>query len=156
MTGWVPWLAQVTGLGGGELAPPTASKATTLLANDAALVVLAGLCLTLLFAPWAVRIWRKTGRRHRKFKGLADLAVPRPAGLPGAVALPRPLAAPGAPSSPFQRVTTTTQAPAPPAKSATRASRRRVRAHRPRNPTLAELGGLPPLRPAPDTPPAAP
>ena len=156
MTGWVPWLAQVNGLGGGELVPPTASKATTLLANDAALVVLAGLCLTLLFAPWAVRIWRNTGRRHRKFKDLADLAVPRPAGLPGAVALPRPLAAPGAPSSPFQRITTTTQPPAPPAAAAARASRRRVRAHRPRNPTLAEIGGLPPLRPASGSPPAAP
>ena len=134
MTGWVPWLAQITGLGGGELVPPTASKATTLLANDAALVVLAGLCLTLLFAPWAVRIWRKSGRRQRRYKRVAAAAAP------GGTNSSLPLAPP---------------TPLPPESSAARSSRRRVRANRPRNPTLAEVGGLPPLRPDPPSPSAS-
>lgn len=151
MTGWVPSLAQTTPLGDDGVPTPSGSKITTLLANDAALVVLAGLFLTLLLAPWAARYWRRTGRRHRKFKGLDNLARPRTLANHGAVA------APDAPGSPLQRVASPPPpAPAPPARTTARSTRRRVRAHRPRNPTLAEIGGLPPLRPDPDSPPAAP
>ena len=155
MTRWVPWLAQLNPLGDDGLATLANSTATTLLANNAALVVLAGLCLTLLFARWAARLWRKAGRRRRKFKGLSNLAIPRADRLHSALAIPN------GPGASLKRVTAPPpQAPAPaPARrpaSASRASRRRVRAHRPRNPTLAEIGGLPPLRPASDSPPAAP
>ena len=134
MNGWVPWLAQINGLGGGELAPPTASKSTTLLANDALLIILAGLGLTLLFVPWAIRIWRKTGRRQRRYKRVAAAAAPDGTTSSATLAPPTP----------------------PPESSASRSSRRRVRAQRPRNPTLAEMGGLPPLRPDPNAPPASP
>ena len=140
-----------------RVATPTNSKGTTLLANDALLVVLAGLFLTLLLAAWAARYWRKTGRRQGKFKGLEQLGVPgagAPAGAravsSGPGALLKPVTAPPPP------VPVPVPAPARHPSSATRASRRRVRAHRPRNPTLAEIGGLPPLRPDPDAPPATP
>ncbi len=161
MTGWVPSLAQATPLGDDRVPTPSGSKITTLLANDAALVVLAGLFLTLLLAPWAARYWRRTGRRHRKFKGLEHVGIPAAVATPGALAVPRPLAVSSGPGTSSKPVAApprpTPPAPAPaPAKSASRASRRRVRAHRPRNPTLAEIGGLPPLRPDPDSPPAAP
>ena len=124
MTGLAPLLAQVNDL---ETAarPLPAGKATSLLANDAMLVIFGGVCLTLLFVPWAVRIWRNTGRRHRKYKRLA--AADTPAGAPA-----KPSAQP-----PFDK-------------------RRRDRGQRPRNPTLAEVGGLPPLRPGETPPPARP
>ncbi len=148
MTGWVPSLAQTTPLGDDGVPTPSGSKITTLLANDAALVVLAGLFLTLLLAPWAARYWRRTGRRHRKFKGLEHVGSPGAPAIASRSSFPPATAAAAAPAP--------TPAPRPAHAPASRASRRRSRAHRPRNPTLAEIGGLPPLRPDPDSPPAAP
>ena len=62
MTGWVPSLAQATPLGDDRVPTPSGSKITTLLANDAALVVLAGLFLTLLLAPWGKAQCRRRTR----------------------------------------------------------------------------------------------
>lgn len=124
MSGWVPLLAQVNDLEAAA-GPLPAGKSTSLLAGDAILIIFGGLCLTLLCVPWAVRIWRNTGRRHRKYKRVA--APDGPAG-----------------------------APTQPATQPLFGKRHRERGQRPRNPTLAEVGGLPPLRPEGTPPPALP
>ena len=117
MTGWAPLLAQLNDLEAGRGRP--------LLAGDALLIIVVGICLTLLLVPWAVHIWRRTGRRKRKYKRLA---------------------------APDGRV----ESPAKPESHAPFGERQRSRGHRPRNPTLAEVGGLPPLRPEGTPPPALP
>ena len=125
MTGWVPLLAQLNDLDAETGRSLPAAKSTSLLAGDALLIIVVGICLTLLLVPWAVHIWRRTGRRQRKYKRLA---------------------------APDGRV----ESPAKPESRALFGERQRSRGHRPRNPTLAEVGGLPPLRPEGTPPPALP
>lgn len=106
MKGWAPLLAQVNEIEVAGGRPLPGAKGTSPVAFDALLIVFCGVCLTLLFVPWAVRIWRRKGRRQRRYKRV------QASGVGGAVT----------------------------------AQGRRVRGQRPRNPTLAEVGGLPPLR----------
>jgi hypothetical protein len=114
------FLAQIDQLDPSKPSVATPSKSASYLANDAMVIIIVGLVIGILLIPWAYRVWRKSGRRQRRYKRIEASSPSGPAR--------------DSSSKIWFRV--------------------RVRGQRPRNPTLAEVGGLPPLR-ADDVPPAA-
>ena len=131
-------------------------KGAGLVLGDVLLVLGAVLAVSLALVVWAKYLRRSKHHSHhhhhhnrRSGEDLAPVARPTPAVAPAGESSPNPSFPPSEEAAADSDDSTS--------RHHHRHQRRRIRRreHRPRNPTLAETGGLPPMR-NPETPPPSP